>query len=266
MAEAQKLQTADANGRLWGARARDWAELQEGTLRAAFEAVLEKTGVGKDTRYLDVGCGSGMAARMAADLGAEVSGIDAAEALLAIARERTPGGDFRQADLEALPFADAAFDVVTGFNAFQYAGDPTRALAEAWRVTRKGGVVAMLVWGAPEGMAMASVVKALGPLLPPPPPGAGGPFALSNEAALTALAETAGLRPQAVFDVATRFDYPDLETALRGLNASGVAARAMQAAGEAAVTHAHTQALTPFRRPDGAYAVGASFLCLLAGA
>ncbi|MBA3910085.1 MAG: hypothetical protein C0524_09400 [Rhodobacter sp.] len=75
---------------------------------------------------------------MAASRGAVVSGFDAAEALLEIARERVPGGDFRTADLEAMPFGDAVFDVVTGFNAFQFAGDPVRALSEARRVTRPG--------------------------------------------------------------------------------------------------------------------------------
>ncbi len=75
--------------------------------------------------YLDVGCGSGLAAQIAARRGAEVSGIDAADALLEIARARTPKGTFERGDLESLPFADKTFDVVTGFNSFQYAGNPS---------------------------------------------------------------------------------------------------------------------------------------------
>lgn len=50
-------------------------------------------------------------------------------------------------EMEELPFADAAFDAVTSFNAFQFAGDPGRALREAGRVCRQGGTIAMLVWG-----------------------------------------------------------------------------------------------------------------------
>ena len=103
-----KPRTADINGRLWGARASDWANIQEGTVRPVYEAVLERTHVKSGTRYLDVGCGAGMAAQIAAARGAQVSGIDAAEALLDIARLRTPGGDFRLGDLEELPFEDAA--------------------------------------------------------------------------------------------------------------------------------------------------------------
>jgi 2-polyprenyl-3-methyl-5-hydroxy-6-metoxy-1,4-benzoquinol methylase len=50
--------------------------------RPIYEAVLERAGVKSSTRYLDVGCGAGMAAQIAAARGAQVSGIDAAEALL----------------------------------------------------------------------------------------------------------------------------------------------------------------------------------------
>src|ERR1041385_4853422 len=92
--------TSEAHGRLWGVRARDWADFQEGTVRPVFEAVLDRTRVGPGTRYLDVGCGSGMAAEFAAARGAGVSGVDAAEAMLSIARSRVPGGDFRPGDLE----------------------------------------------------------------------------------------------------------------------------------------------------------------------
>ena len=120
--------TAEANGRLWGARARDWAEVQEGQCAAAYRAVLDHARVGPGARHLDVGCGAGMAAALSASRGAAVAGIDAAAALLAIARERTPHGDFRHGDLEALPFEDDAFDLVTGFNSFQYAADPAQAL------------------------------------------------------------------------------------------------------------------------------------------
>lgn len=263
MSEITGHRTAEANGRLWGARAADWAAVQEATARPAYDAVLKRAGVGIGTAYLDVGCGSGMAARLAADLGATVAGIDAAEPLLDIARARTPDGDFRLADLEALPFADASFDLVSGFNAFQYAGDPVAALIEARRVAKARGTVAIVVWGEPADMPMARVIAALGPLLPPPPPGAAGPFALSDARALQAFATAAGLQPAEMSNVDASIHYPDLATALRGLNASGVAARAIAVAGEAAVTRVHEEALAEFRQADGSYRIGARFRCLL---
>ena len=208
--------TSGKNGPLWGARARDWAEVQEGQFAAAFHAVLAKTGVGPGTRHLDAGCGSGMVSALSASLGAQVAGLDASEEMLAIARERTPGGDFRQGDLEALPHADDSFDLVTGFNAFQFAADPVRALSEAARVTRKDGAVAIMTWGDPEGMEAAALVAVMKPLLPPAPPGAPGPFALSDAERLRAFAQEGGLTPVEVIDISSPWFYRDEATAWRG--------------------------------------------------
>jgi 2-polyprenyl-3-methyl-5-hydroxy-6-metoxy-1,4-benzoquinol methylase len=91
--------TAKVQGQIWGVRARDWAEVQEGMFTPLFEAVSQKTGVGANTALLDIGCGSGVFCEMAAKLGAQVSGLDAAEPLLAIARERVPQGDFRAGEM-----------------------------------------------------------------------------------------------------------------------------------------------------------------------
>jgi len=259
-----KPRSSPINGRLWGARAQDWADIQEGQVKAVYDFALQRKGVGQGARYLDVGCGAGAAAQLAAARGALVTGIDAAEAMIAIARERSPAGDFHLGDLEALPFPDAAFDVVTGFNAFQYAANPALALREAGRVTRPGGWILVMTWGVPDGMPAAALVKALGPLLPPPPPGAPGPFALSGEAVLRAFVADAGLKPVEVFDVDSPWAYPDETTAIRGLNASGVSTRAMEHSGEPAVTEAHRKALAPFQQADGSYVIGATFRCLLA--
>lgn len=264
MNEAKKPRTTVAHARLWGARARDWAEFQEPQVRAMYETVLARTGLKPGMAYLDAGCGSGLAAQIAAKQGARVSGIDAAEALLAIARERVPNGDFRAGDLEELPYTDRSFDIVTGFNSFQFAGNPALALGEARRVARPSGIVAIVTWGKPEGMEAASIVTSLRELMPPPPPGAPGPFALSDEAALRNFAVSGGLKPVEVFDIPCVLDYPELATALRGLNSSGVAARAMENSSEQAVSAAHEKALAPFRQKDGSYKAKAMFRCLLA--
>ena len=147
MTSQMNPRTAATNGRLWGARARDWADLQEGMVRPVYEAVLRRTRIKAGSHYLDVGCGTGMAAQMASALGARAVGIDASEALLTIARERTPSGHFRIGDLEALPLTDQSFDVVTGFNSFQYAGNPGVALAEARRVAKPDAQVVVVTWG-----------------------------------------------------------------------------------------------------------------------
>lgn len=264
MADDRKTRTFESNGRLWGTRAQDWSEFQEPIFRHVYEAVLAQTGVGSGSRYLDIGCGAGLAVQLATGLGAQVSGIDASEGLLAIARSRAPGADIRQGDLEDLPFADDSFDVVTGFNSFQYAGNPGIALGEARRVSKPGGAVVIVTWGDPEGMEAAAMVRALAPLMPPPPPGRPGPFALSDESALRRFATDAGLKPELVFDVDSPKIYANEEAALRGWASSGNAARVIEAVGEPAVADRLAEVLAPFRQPDGTFRMGASYRCLLA--
>ena len=257
--------SGEANGRIWGLHATDWSAIQEPQCAPAYHAVFDKAVVGSETRLLDAGCGAGMALRLAADLGAAVSGIDASAALLEVARDRLPGVTLEHGDLETLPFEDDAFDVVTGFNSFQYAANPVAALAEARRVTRPGGRVFVMTWGDPAGMEAAALVAALKPLLPPPPPGAGGPFALSEPGKLEDLAGAAGLSALEVFDVDAPWSYPDLATAQRGLGSSGVAAKAAETSGQDALDAAHAAALAPFRQPDGSYRINATFRVLMAG-
>jgi hypothetical protein len=125
-------------------------------------------------------------------------------------------------------------------------------------------MVVVMTWGEPAGMEAASLVAALKPLLPTPPPGAPGPFALSDEGALRAFAIAGGLAPAAVFDVNTHWFYRDEATALRGLGSSGVAIRAVEHSGAEAFDHAHRTALAPFRQPDGSFRMTARFRCLVA--
>lgn len=256
--------TSEVQGRMWSARARDWAEVQEGVAVPLFAEVLRTLGVGAGTSVLDVGCGSGIFCAMAAERGADVAGLDASEALLAIARERVPGGDFRTGEMEALPFPDGAFGLVTGFSAFQFAADSAAALREAARVARDGRVVAA-VFGPPEGSESSVYIRALGALLPPPPPGAPGPYALSGDGALEDLAARAGLVAHEVRDVDCPWTYPDEATALRGLLSSGPAVRATGEAGEAAVRDAILTAMAPFRTPGGGCRMGNTFRFMLAG-
>ena len=100
------MTTSDVQGDLWGQRVEDWAALQEEHHKPLWNAMLASLEVGPGVRFVDLGCGAGGASELAADLGASVAGLDAAEAMIAHARKRLPNGDFRVGDLEALPFAD----------------------------------------------------------------------------------------------------------------------------------------------------------------
>jgi SAM-dependent methyltransferase len=248
--------TATTQGQLWGFRARDWAEAQEGLFSPIFEAVLQRAAVGAGTSVLDIGCGSGLFLQMAAQRGAQVSGLDASEAFLAIAQERTPHGDFRTGEMEALPYPDQMFDLVTGFNSFQFADSPVCALQEARRVLKPGGTLVISVLGNPKETEAAAYFTAVGAFLPPPPPGMPGPFALSMNGALEALVTQAGMNPGKVEIMDCPWKYPDEQTLLRALLATGPSIMAIQRAGEDAVRGAILHALAPFRTSAGAYQIG----------
>jgi ubiquinone/menaquinone biosynthesis C-methylase UbiE len=235
------LGTAAVQGELWGAQARDWAEVQEPAWASVFVRALDLAGVARGTRHLDIACGSGGALVLARERGAEVAGLDAAEALVAIARDRLPGARIEVGEMEALPFADASFDAVTGINAFQFAADPARALAEARRVCRPGGTVLALIWGAPDRCELTGVVRAaLGPFMPPAAPAP----------PLDESMRRAGLQPASGSFAAT-LAYPSAELALRAFLSAGIATRIAREAGAERVRSALAEAIRPFVLPDG---------------
>jgi SAM-dependent methyltransferase len=256
--------TGERQAKLWGARARDWAEVQEPLVQSLYDAVLDALDVKEGTDHLDVGCGSGRAAQIAASRGARVSGLDATPELLAIARERVPDGDFHQGDLEELPFDDDRFDTVAGFNSFQFAGNPATALREAGRVAKPGAPIAVATWGRPEQCDSAAVLGAFASLMPPPPPGAVGPFALSEPGRLEGFVEQAGLQPGDPVDVETVWIYADLAEALRGTNSVGPATMARAVASEEEIDAKISAALEQFRQGDGSIRLANVFRYLIA--
>src|SRR5579864_1903586 len=125
------MTTGEAHGTLWSRGARDWATYVEPRARVFYQLVHDRLGIGEGTRLLDVGCGPGGSAELAAQRGARVAGLDASPGSIEFARERVPNGDFRVGDMESLPWPDGSFDAVTGFNSFQFAGNPATAFGEA---------------------------------------------------------------------------------------------------------------------------------------
>jgi SAM-dependent methyltransferase len=255
-------QIVDVMADPWGVRARDWAEVEDEGSRPLFEHVLELIELNSGSRYLDVGCGSGLACHLAAGRGAAVSGLDSSSGLLRIAAERTPQGDFRVGDMASLPWNDDSFDAVTFINSFFFAVDRQATLREAARVTAPGGHVAVVTWTSPEQVQATAYVQALVPLLPPMPSEV-DPFIGPDE--LTAFAASARLTAETVIELPWEWDYyPDLDTALRGLMSVGLSAVAIANAGESAVRAALSDALRPFRTPTGSYRLHNVVNCLLA--
>jgi ubiquinone/menaquinone biosynthesis C-methylase UbiE len=232
------------SGRAWGARAADWAYLVEPYARRVNDALFDQAHVGPGTRLLDIACGSGYAANVAADRGAEVSGLDASETLIAIARARTPAGDFQIGDMFALPFDDGRFDVATSFNGIWKGCEA--ALTEARRVVRPGGFVGFSFWGAPKRLGLLPYFATLVELSPP-----------DHVSATINQGDTGrpGVAEQMLADAALEFagrgtaqvvnEFPDLELAVRALAAAGPSWPALRHVGQERFTAAMREALSP---------------------
>ena len=223
--------SASVQGRLWSQNARQWAQRQERLHVPMFEGVLKALSPRSGAKLLDSGCGSGMFLSLAQRTGARLHGLDAAPALLEIAKERAPEADLRVGDLEELPYESRSFDYVTAFNAVQYAADPRRALSEIARVTRPGGYVAIGQWADAARCQTETLFVALRRLVPPPP-GTAAPLALSGAGQLEARMADCGLRPVAWGEAPSPFEYPSLEDAWLAQASAGPVVRVVDAVGE----------------------------------
>jgi len=96
-------------------------------------------------RLLDLACGDGLDLENYIKLGAEVSGIDASEELVSIARKKLPTVDIQVGVFEALPYPDESFDVVLSKYAIQTAHDVEPCFKEVHRVLKPGGMLMYLV-------------------------------------------------------------------------------------------------------------------------
>ena len=137
--------SAERWGPLWGARPADWG-LSEDQQIPTYQDALSRVGLEPGQLVLDIGCGVGAFLRLVAARGARAFGLDASEALLDLAHTRVPSADLRLGDMEALPYDDDRFDLVTGFSSFFFANDIAAALREAGRVAKPGAAVVIQVW------------------------------------------------------------------------------------------------------------------------
>ena len=252
-------------GRLWGSRARDWAATEEKQV-PTYDEAIRRVGISAGQRVLEVGCGTGVFLRRAADVGADVHGVDSSEALLEVARERVPEADLRLGDMEALPFDDNLFDVVAGFNAFFFAVDMVGALREAGRVAKPEAPVVIQVWGRHERCDLEAMKAVVRPFLPPRPPDAPPEPDLAAPGVLEELATAAGLIPRSTFDVSWAYEYADEEELGRELLAPAGLAELVGPEREDAVRWQIVEALAPHRTPDGGYRLENEFHFLVATA
>jgi SAM-dependent methyltransferase len=232
----------EAAGRGWGARATDWAYLMEPYALVANEAIFDRLGVDAGVRLLDVACGSGFAASVAARRGALVSGIDASGQLITIAAARTPAGSFQAGDMFALPYPDSSFDVVTSFNGIWKGCDG--ALEEVQRVLVPDGRIGLTFWGRFELLGlMPYFLKVIE--LSPASHGTASREQGDTQNVIEDMLRANGFESLQRGTVNVVNEWPDVSTAVRALAAAGPSVPAIEAVGYEAFCKNLVEVISP---------------------
>ena len=259
------MPSAERWGPLWGARPADWA-LSEDQQVPTYEEALRRIDLAEGQDVLDIGCGAGAFLRLVAERGANAHGIDASEALLALAHERVPDADLRRGDMEALPYADGTFDLVTGFNAFFFATEIVVALREAGRVAKPSAPVVIQVWGPHERNDLEAMKQIARPFMPPRPADAPAEPDYAEPGVLEGLATRAGLHPQETFDTTWAYAYDDEDELARALIAPAGLAVLVGPDREQEFKDALVDGLSARRAAAGGYRLQNTFHTLIARA
>jgi SAM-dependent methyltransferase len=162
----------------------------EASIADVHTAVVEALRPQPGERWLDLGCGAGAVAELAAGAGAQVMGIDLSPRLIDVARARAAAGNF---DIEyavgdcqdLIGVADASFDVVSSSVGVMFAPDHAATARELARVTRRGGRIGLAAWTLEGGVG--ELFRIMAPYQSPPPAGVGSPFAWGNPEQVQAL-------------------------------------------------------------------------------
>jgi len=147
------------------------------TMRASGDALMQRIGVTKGMKVLDLGCGDGTTALPAAKLGADVLGIDIAQNLVEAGNKRAADAGltnikFQEGDaanLAGLP--DKSFDLVVSVFGAMFAPKPFDVAREMVRVTKPGGRIMMGNWIPNDPTLVAQILKISSAYTPPPPEG-----------------------------------------------------------------------------------------------
>src|SRR5689334_5978319 len=187
------------------------------TMRESGEALVEKIGVEKDMKVLDLGCGDGTTAIPEAKHGANVLGVDIASNLVAAGNarakeERLTNCVFLEGDASDLKdLSDNSFDLVVTIFGAMFAPKPYDVANEMVRVTKPGGRIVMGNWIPGDPTLVAQILKISASYSPPPPEGFISPVTWGVEENVVERFTAAGVPAENIScERATyRFDWPD---------------------------------------------------------
>ena len=183
------------------------------TMRESGEAVVQRLGITKGLKVLDLGCGDGTTALPGAKLGADVVGVDIAQNLVEAGKRRAEKEGlsnlrFQEGDatnLERLP--DMAFDLVVSIFGAMFAPKPFEVAKEMVRVTRPGGRIVMGNWIPNDPTLVAQILKISSNYTPPPPEGFVSPMTWGVEKNVIERFEAAGVPRENISFVRDTFTF-----------------------------------------------------------
>jgi ubiquinone/menaquinone biosynthesis C-methylase UbiE len=192
------------------------------TMRESGEALVQRLGITKGLKVLDLGCGDGTTALPAAKLGADVLGIDVARNLVEAGNRRATelgltNVKFQEGDasnLEQVP--DKSFDLVVSIFGAMFAPKPFDVAKEMVRVTRPGGRIVMANWIPNDPTLVAQLLKISSNYTPPPPEGFVSPITWGIESNVIERFTAAGIPKENISftrDTFT-FNFPGTPSAL----------------------------------------------------
>ncbi len=190
----------------------DFTRIAE-TMRESGEALVRRIGITKGLKVLDLGCGDGTTALPAAQLGAEVLGVDIARNLVEAGNRRAArlglmNCTFQEGDaseLQHLP--DQSFDLVLSIFGAMFASKPFEVAKEMVRVTRPGGRIVMGNWIPDDPTLVAQILRISSSYTPPPPQGFVSPMTWGVERHVIERFAAAGVPADEISSVRDRFTF-----------------------------------------------------------
>lgn len=183
------------------------------TMRESGEALVNRLGIGRGIRLLDLGCGDGTTAIPAASAGADVLGVDIARNLVEAGNRRAAALGltncaFQEGDatnLQQIP--DAAFDMVVSIFGAMFAPRPFDVAKEMVRVTRPGGRIVMGNWIPNDPTFVAQILRISSAYAPPPPEGSVSPMTWGIESNVVERFAQAGIPAESISFVRDTFTF-----------------------------------------------------------
>ena len=183
------------------------------TMRESGEELVQRIGIGRGLRVLDLGCGDGTTALPAAQAGADVLGVDIARNLVDAGSRRAAAAGlancrFEQGNASDLrPLADRSFDAVVSIFGAMFAPKPDAVAREMVRVTRPGGRIVMGNWIPNDPTLVAQILRISAAYTPPPPEGFVSPMTWGVESHVRERFAGAGIPADRVTCVPDTFTF-----------------------------------------------------------